>query len=115
MSEARPTPFPDVALRASYWGCVIFGGVTVACGILLYLFGSLLGFHFSARVALILGGPSLAVIHMLGLDQSPILKVLQVMNGIIFAGLVNAVLGALLFALCSSLFHLTKSLHSTPR
>ena len=34
---------------------------------------------------------------------------------IIFAGLVNAVLGALLFALCSSLFHLTKSLHSTPR
>ena len=106
---------PHLALRASCWGCALFGGVTVACGVLLYLFGSLFGFHFSARLALILGGPSLTVMRVLGLDQPPTLKLLEIMNGIPFVALVNAIIGALLFALCTSLFHLTKSLHSTPR
>jgi hypothetical protein len=85
--------------NASYWGAGSFAAVTLIVRACLYCFGSILGFRVSAIVALVVGYPSNLLMHALGFDQPPMLRVVGILNGCVFAALVNALIGGLVFAL----------------
>jgi hypothetical protein len=89
--------------KASYWGAGFFGAITLIAGTCLYYFGSVLGYRVSTIVALIVGYPSNLLIHALGFDQPPMLKIVGILNGCVFATLVNALIGGLVFALLRSI------------
>jgi hypothetical protein len=85
--------------KAVYWGAWSFAVITLVAGLCLYCFGAVLGYHVSATVALALGYPSNLLIRALGFDQPPMLKIVGIFNGCVFAALVNALIGGLVFAL----------------
>ena len=95
-------------MKISLWGVLSFAAITLITGIFLRCFGSQIGFRPSGYIAITVGFPANTLVRVLRIADSQTLKVLKFMNGYVFAALVNAIVGAIVFGTYATVLQLIR-------
>jgi hypothetical protein len=104
-----------LASRVALTGGALFGGITLLAGLCDYCFGPTSGHGGLTTLAVqIVGIPPDLLLQRSGLDKSPLMKIFGLMNGWLFAAVINAIIGMLLFTIVAYLFEwISKDHHET--